>query len=81
MTRYYITRNRGYIARYFQVHGDYNPVLFGVGTALTFAKEIIRLILVDRAHFSSGLSRLIKGWKDARLIYKDATWRPQPPLD
>ena len=40
MTRYYITRNRGYIARYFQVHGDYNPVLFGVGTALTFAKEI-----------------------------------------
>ena len=81
MTRYYITRNRGYIARYFQVHGDYNPVLFGVGTALTSAKEIIRLILVDRAHFSSGLSRLIKGWKDARLIYKDATWRPQPPLE
>ncbi len=60
MTRYYITRNRGYIARYFQVHGDYNPVLFGVGTALTFAKRLFGLILADRAHFSSGLSRLIK---------------------
>ena len=80
MTRYYITRNRGYMARYFQVHGDYHRILFGIGTALTFAKEIIRLIVVDRKHFFSGLSRLVKGWKDARLIYKDVTWRPQPPL-
>ena len=73
MTRYYITRNRGYIARYFQVHGDLQPCALWCWYRSDLCKEIIRLILVDRAHFSSGLSRLIKGWKDARLIYKDAT--------
>ncbi len=48
MTRYYITRNRGYIVRYFQVHGDYNPC--HVGTALDLCR-LFDLFLVDRAHF------------------------------
>ena len=80
MTRYYITRNRGYMARYFQEHGDYHRILFGLGTFLTFAKELIRIALVDRAHVRSGWARLYKGWRDARSIYRDSTWEPMKPL-
>ena len=50
MNRYHILRNRGYMARYFMVHGDYRPVLFALGTAATVAKEVIRLVAVDREH-------------------------------
>ena len=32
MTRYYITRNRAYLARYYRLYGDYNPVGYAVGT-------------------------------------------------
>ena len=46
--RYYIMRNRAIIKRYYRSLGVYNPVLFGVGTALTFGKELIRLLLVER---------------------------------
>lgn len=80
MTRYYITRNRGYMARYFQEKGDYNRWMFGLGTFLTFAKELIRIALVDRKHFRSGWAKLYQGWRDARVIYRDPTWKPMPPL-
>ncbi|AEB06831.1 glycosyl transferase family 2 [Coriobacterium glomerans PW2] len=79
MNRYHIMRNRGYMARYFREHGDYNRLLFGVGTAATFAKEIIRLVAVDRT-FKSGLTALLKGMRDARRIYRDRTWEAMPPL-
>jgi hypothetical protein len=45
--RYYIMRNRAIIKRYRSL-GVYNPVLFGFGTALTFGKELIRLLFVER---------------------------------
>lgn len=80
MTRYYILRNRGYIARYLQRYGDYRRIAFGVGTALTFAKELIRIVAVDRKSLVSGVKRLVEGWKDARKIYRDPTWEPMPPL-
>lgn len=80
MNRYHIMRNRGFMARYFQLYGDYNPVLFGLGTAATFAKEIIRLLAVDRKHLMSGVVKMWQGWKAARVILHDASWKPMPPL-
>ena len=81
MTRYYITRNRGYLARYFMLYGDYSPVGYAVGTVATFGKELIRLLIVDRSHLKSGLSRLWEGHKESRRILHDPTWTPMPPLE
>lgn len=78
MVRYYIMRNRGYMARYMQLHGDYNPVLWSLGTAATFIKEFIRLFITK--DFKEGLPALRKGMKDARILIKDPTWEPMPSL-
>ncbi len=79
-TRYYIMRNRGYMARYFQLYGDYRRFAFGLGTLLTFAKEFVRILIVDRSHFASGTKRLFAGWRDSRKILRDKTWEPMPAL-
>ncbi len=71
--------NRGYMMQYFRLHGDYNRFLFGLGTAATFAKEVIRLIAVDHK-FKTGMPALFRGMRDARKIYRDATWEPMPRL-
>ena len=80
MTRYYITRNRGYLARYFMLHGDYSAPGFALGTLLTFAKELCRILIVDRSHLVSGMRRLVAGHREARRILHDPTWEPMPPL-
>lgn len=77
--RYYIMRNRGIMRHYFAEHGAYRPVLFALGTALTFAKELIRLIAVERT--VRGTSNLFRGMRDGRRIAKDRSWRTMPPLD
>lgn len=77
--RYYIMRNRGYTAHYLKEHGDYHRFLYGVGTAATFAKELIRLAMVDRS-FKTGIPELVRGMRDARKIYRDRSWKPMPPL-
>ena len=77
--RFYIMRNRGFTARYLQLEGDYHRFLYGVGTAATFAKELIRLIVVDRT-FKTGIPALVRGMRAARKIYRDRTWKPMPPL-
>ena len=78
MTRYYIMRNRGYMAQYFKVHGDLRPVLFGIGTIMTLGKEIIRLRLANDFRF--GLRQLMNGLRDSRPLRRDKTWQPMPPL-
>ncbi|WP_314686087.1 glycosyltransferase [uncultured Bifidobacterium sp.] len=80
MNRYHIMRNRGYMARYFMVHGDFRPALFALGTALTAAKEVIRLIAVDRTHLRGGLERIWRGWRDSRRLIHDPDWAPMPAL-
>ncbi len=80
MNRYHIMRNRGYMARYFMEHDDYNPVTFGFGTFLTFAKEFIRIGVVDKGHFGSSAKSLFKGWRDSREIFSDPAWEPMPEL-
>ena len=81
MTRYYITRNRAYLARYFKVYGDYNPALYAVGTIANFSKELLRILIVDRDHLKSGWARLWAGYKDSRAILHDPDWAPMHPLD
>jgi GT2 family glycosyltransferase len=74
MVRYHIMRNRGYIAKYLAQHGDYNPIIFGIGTAATAAKELIRIALVD--HSLAGVKAVFKGMLAARKIYADWSWQP-----
>lgn len=80
MTRFHITRNRGYIARYEMEYGDFNPVAYGLGTVLTFAKEMVRLAVVDRGHFGASMRQLGAGWRESRRILHDPSWKPMPPL-
>ena len=77
--RYYIMRNRGHMRHYFQTHGAHRPVRFAVGTFLTFAKELIRLVFVERT--VRGTSNLWRGLRDGRKIARDASWQPMPALD
>ena len=62
------------------LHGEYSPLGFALGTALTFAKELIRIAVVDREHLVSGMRRLVAGHRDARKILHDPSWEPMPPL-
>ncbi|MDR6866337.1 GT2 family glycosyltransferase [Microbacterium resistens] len=77
--RYYIMRNRAYIKKYYRTHGVYTPAVFGLGTAMTFAKEIIRLLFVERT--LRGTSNLFRGLRDGGRIGRDRTWRPMAPLE
>ncbi len=76
--RYYIMRNRGHMKHYFKEHGAYRPLRFAIGSALTFAKEIIRLVFVERT--VRGTSHLFRGLRDGRRIARDRTWQPMPAL-
>ena len=77
--RYYIMRNRGHIKHYFKEQGAYKPVRFALGSALTFSKELIRLVFVERT--VRGTSNLWRGVKDGRVLARDASWQPMPPLE
>ncbi|MFE7846054.1 glycosyltransferase family 2 protein [Microbacterium sp. NPDC057407] len=77
--RYYIMRNRAYIKHYYRSLGVYRRVPFAAGTALTFGKELIRLLFVERT--VRGTSNLFRGLRDGRAIAKDRSWQPMPPLE
>ncbi|MGF3055825.1 glycosyltransferase [Microbacterium sp. YY-01] len=77
--RYYIMRNRAFIKHYYRHHGVYSPVLFGLGTTMTFIKELIRLLFVERT--VRGTSNLWRGLRDGRRIARDSSWQPMPPLE
>lgn len=77
--RYYIMRNRAYIKHYYRAHGVYRPVPFAVGTALTFCKELIRLVAVERK--LRGTRNLFRGLRDGSRIARDRSWHPMPPLE
>jgi rhamnopyranosyl-N-acetylglucosaminyl-diphospho-decaprenol beta-1,3/1,4-galactofuranosyltransferase len=77
--RYYIMRNRAHMKHYLRTQGTYRPAYFAVGTFLTFAKEVIRLLFVERT--VRGTSNLFRGIRDGREIDRDSGWRPMPPLE
>jgi rhamnopyranosyl-N-acetylglucosaminyl-diphospho-decaprenol beta-1,3/1,4-galactofuranosyltransferase len=78
LSRRYVMRNRGHVAHYLRAHGKFNRVGFGIGTALTFLKEIVRLALVERTLKGSGA--LWRGWRESRAILADRDWKPMPPV-
>ena len=78
LSRRYVMRNRGHVAQYLRVHGKYNRFGFGAGTALTYLKEIVRLVLVERR--LKGTGALWQGWRESRGILADRNWQPMPPV-
>lgn len=78
LSRRYVMRNRGHVAQYLRVHGKYNRFGFGAGTALTYLKEIVRLVLVERR--LNGTGALWQGWRESRGILADSNWQPMPPV-
>ncbi|MGO3856891.1 MAG: glycosyltransferase family 2 protein [Glutamicibacter arilaitensis] len=77
--RYYIMRNRAILKRYYREHDMLHPLQFGLGTVLTFAKEILRLILVEKT--IRGTSNLFRGLRDGRKIEHDSTWEPMSTME
>ena len=78
LSRRYVMRNRGHVAQYLRAYGKFSRLGFGAGTALTFLKEIARLVLVERT--LKGTGALWRGWRESRAILADRSWKPMPPL-
>jgi len=78
LAKYHVMRNRAYVARYFAAYGKLHPVGFAIGTLLTFAKELVRLVFVE--HSLRGLGALLRGLHDSRALRRDPGWAPMPPL-
>ena len=74
LSRFHIMRNRGHMAHYLKINCDYNPIVFQVGTFLTFCKEVIRLFVSSEV--KSGMPHIIKGMKEGKKIRKDKSWKP-----
>lgn len=78
LSRRYVMRNRGHVGQYLRAHGKFSRPGFAAGTALTFLKEMVRLILVERT--LKGTGALWRGWRESRAILADDGWQPMPPL-
>lgn len=78
LSRFCGMRNRGHLARYLRLHGRYSGVGFGIGTLLSAAKEVLRLVAVERS--LKGVGAVWRGWRAARVILHDPLWTPEPPL-
>lgn len=77
--RFHVIRNRAYVGKYFAEYGKLNRVGFGLGTALTLAKEVFRLVVVQ--HTLKGLNDLVRGFRAGRALWRDNSWRPMDPAD
>lgn len=77
--RFHVIRNRAYVAKYFAEYGKLHRIGFGLGTALTLAKEVFRLIVVQ--HTLRGLGDLVRGFREHRRLLADTSWRPMDPAD
>ena len=72
-------RNRALIKQYYRSLGVYRRVPFALGTSLTFVKELIRLVFVERK--VRGTSNLFRGLRDGGKISRDRSWAPMPALE
>lgn len=77
--RFHVIRNRAYVGKYFREYGKLNRLGFGLGTALTLAKEVFRLVVVQRT--LRGVGDLARGFRENRRLWRDDTWRPMDPAD
>lgn len=79
LAKFHVMRNRAYVGRYFDLYGQLNRAGFALGTALTFGKEVFRLIVVERS--LQGFGELIRGWREGRKIWADDSWQPMDPAE
>ena len=79
LSRFYVMRNRGLVAGYLRAHGRFNRAGFALGTVLTAAKELLRLVAVERTLRGSG--KLWAGWRASRPLLADKDWEPMPALE
>lgn len=79
LSRFYVMRNRGLVAQYLRANGRFHRAGFALGTALTAAKELVRLVAVERT--LHGVGRLWAGWRASRPILADRQWQPMAKLD
>lgn len=77
--RFYVMRNRGLVAQYLRTHGHFNAFGFALGTALTAAKEALRLVAVEKSLRGGG--KLLAGWRESRRIMAATDFAPMPPLE
>lgn len=77
--RFHVIRNRAFVGKYFREYGKLNRFGFGLGTALTLAKEVFRLVVVQ--HTLKGLGDLARGFRANRALWRDTTWRPMDPAE
>ncbi|WP_421565877.1 glycosyltransferase [Ochrobactrum sp. EDr1-4] len=49
LSRYYAIRNRGNIKEYYKKHNCYKPIFFEFGSFLVLAKELIRMLIVEKS--------------------------------
>ena len=77
--RFHVIRNRAYIGLYFREYGKLNRFGFGLGTALTLAKEVFRLVVVQ--HTLKGVGDLVRGFRANRALWRDTSWKPMDPAD
>ena len=77
--RFHVIRNRAFVGKYFREYGKLNRFGFGLGTVLTLAKEVFRLIVVQ--HTLKGLGDLARGFRANRALWRDTTWRPMDPAE
>ncbi|WP_375000313.1 glycosyltransferase [Aeromicrobium sp. CTD01-1L150] len=77
--RFHVMRNRAHVGRYFAEYGKLNRLGFALGTLLTFAKEVFRLVVVQ--HTLKGVGDLVRGVRESRRIWADRSWRPMDPAD
>lgn len=71
--RFHVMRNRGFLAHYLKHLGSYSRPGFALGTALTLAKELLRLVYVERT--LRGTGALMRGWRAARSLMA-GPWEP-----
>lgn len=78
LSRFLVMRNRAYVANYLQAHGVLHPLGFAIGTVLTFGKEVLRAVAVERR--PRGVASVVKGLRAARAARRDPDWEPMPPI-
>ena len=76
--RFYVMRNRALMRFYLRDRGRLNAFGFALGTLYTFAKELVRLVRVERR--VTGAGELVRGWLASRRLMRDPDWQPMPPL-
>ena len=78
MSRYYVMRNRAYVANYLAEHGSLHRVGFAIGTMLTFGKEVLRVLAVERR--PGGMRPILRGFRESVTLRRQREWEPMRPL-